>query len=120
MVRYLGSLWSRDKHMGWHGGEPGDQLALRFEAPAKGRYRVYGYFTKGRGYGVHRLLVNGVRIGEPVDFWHPIVTTLDRVDLGVHKLRRGANVFAAEVVGSGAKAEGTGFGLDCLLIERVP
>ena len=119
MVRYLGSLWSGDRHLAWHGAKPGDRLALRFEAPAEGRYRVYGYFTKARDYGIHRLLVNGEVVGEPVDFWSPIVATADDVDLGVHTLRKGANVLGVEVVGAGAKAEGTAFGLDCLRLVQV-
>jgi hypothetical protein len=93
---------------------------LRFEAPAKGRYHVYGYFTKAQNYGVHRILVNGVAVGEPVDFWSSIVATADDVDLGVHRLRKGANVFGVEAVGSGPRSEGTGFGLDCLRLVRVP
>ena len=120
MVRYLASLWSGDRQLAWRGGQPGDRLALRFEAPAEGRYHVFGYFTMARDYGIHQILINGVAVGEPVDFWNAMVVTADDVDLGVHRLRKGANVLGVELVGARERADGMGFGLDCLRLQRVP
>ncbi len=40
-VGSVGPAWSQDQHLWWTGGQPGDTLALGFDVPAEGTYRLF-------------------------------------------------------------------------------
>lgn len=102
--------------------KPGDVLALRFDAPRAGRYRVLGRFLKARDYGIHQLAINGRKAGAPIDFFNPeTVVPTGEIDLGTFDLKQGANELTVTVVGANEKAvKGYMFGLDYLMLKPVP
>jgi hypothetical protein len=110
---------SGDAQLWWRAGQkPGDVLALRFQAPAAGRYRVVGRFLKARDYGIHQLAINGQRAGTPLDFYNPEVVPTGEVDLGTFDLRAGTNELSVTVAGANPKADKAYmFGLDYLLLK---
>lgn len=110
---------SGDAQLWWRfGPKPGDTLALRFQAPTAGKYRVVGRFLKARDYGIHQLAINGQNAGTPIDFYNPDVVPTGEVDLGTFDLKAGTNELSVTVTGANAKADkGYMFGLDYLLLK---
>jgi hypothetical protein len=110
---------SGDLQLWWRNTpKPGDTLALRFQAPAAGKYRILGRFLKARDYGVHQLAINGQNAGAPIDFYNPDVIPTEEMDLGAFELKSGANELTVTVNGANARAEkGYMFGLDYLLLK---
>ena len=96
---------SAGRHLWWHAGmKPGDTLVVSFPAPKAGKFRVSGRFLSAKDYGIHQLAVNGVKAGEPVDFYNPKVKVGDETDLGVFELKQGDNEFSATITGANARA----------------
>lgn len=110
---------SNGKHLWWHAGmNPGDTLALGFEAPRAGKYQVSGHFLEAPDYGVHQLAINGQKTGNPVDFYRAGVKPGEEMVLGVFELKAGQNEFSATVVGANEKAvKAYMFGLDYLRLK---
>jgi hypothetical protein len=128
IVKVTGSAGPQDwddtsagKHLWWHAGmKPGDTLVVSFPAPKAGRFRVSGRFLSAKDYGIHQLAVNGVKTGEPVDFYNPKVKVGDETDLGVFELKQGDNEFSATITGANAKAvKDYMLGLDYLMLKPV-
>jgi hypothetical protein len=125
ILRVVGTAEPQDwdvsggRHLWWHAGmKPGDTLAVAFPAPKAGRYRVIAHFLKAGDYGIHQLAINGVKTGEPIDFYNNGVKPSGEVDLGLHELKAGDNEFAATVVGANPKAvKAYMLGLDCLVLK---
>ena len=93
---------------------------LAFPAPKAGKYRVVGRFLRAGDYGIHQLSINGVKAGQPIDFYNPGVAPGKEIDLGTFDLKAGDNEFSATVVGANDKAiKAYMFGLDYLLLKPV-
>ncbi|HOW64621.1 MAG TPA: DUF2961 domain-containing protein [Verrucomicrobiota bacterium] len=128
IVRVIGTAEPQDwdgvsggKHLWWHAGmKTGDTLTLSFSAPKAGRYQVFGHFLRARDYGIHQLAINGIKLGEPMDFYNPDVKPTDEMDLGARELKAEDNILTVTVVGANAKAEKAYmFGLDYLLLKPM-
>lgn len=121
MANWKAETWSGDGQLWWRGAKPKDALAIAFDAPAAGKYRVFFAGTRAPDYGVHKLLVNGVSTGGDRDFYFARVEPTGEILLGVFDLKAGENRFEARCAGrnSGAKA-GNMFGFDYLRIEKLP
>ena len=89
--------WSRNMQLWWRDGKPGDRLALGFDVETAGTYEVLAVFTKAPDYGVHQIAVNGVVVGEPMDFYHEDVIVTDEIPLGVFTLAAGENRFEVTI-----------------------
>lgn len=112
---------SGERHLWWHAGmKPGDSLTVAFNAPKTGKYRVFARFLTARDYGIHQLSINGVKAGEPIDFYNPEVKPTKEIDLGVFDLKQGENELTVNVVGANEKAiKAYMFGLDYILLKPV-
>ncbi len=111
---------SGGEQLWWHDLlQIGEELRLNFDAPAPGRYRVFGRFLKARDYGVHQLSINGRTIGEPRDFYAPEVTITPEIELGIFALKDKNNQFEVKVNGTNAQSAGALFGLDYLRLEPI-
>ncbi len=112
---------SNERHLWWHAGmKPGDTLTLAFKAPKAGKYRVLARFLRAKDYGIHQISINGVKAGEPIDFYNPDVKPSNEIDLGVFDLKQGENEFTATIVGANEKAiKAYMFGLDYILLKPV-
>lgn len=115
-----GGFWalSAGQQLWWMDGKPGDKLVLEFDVPADGTYNVVGNFCFAADYGMHEILINGVRAGE-FDFYGTGVNW-KKLSLGSHALKRGKARIEVRVTGSNAKAEPKRhmFGLDYILLEK--
>jgi len=110
---------SNDNQLWWRGGQVGDQLRLRFPAPAAGNYRVFGRFVKAQDYGIVRLSINGVPAAEPIDLYDAKISLSGEMLLGTYSLQAQDNELTVEIVGANEKtlAGQYMFGLDYLRVE---
>ncbi|MCX7872404.1 MAG: DUF2961 domain-containing protein [Verrucomicrobiae bacterium] len=112
---------SGERHLWWHAGmKPGDKLIVAFVAPKPGKYRVFARFLRAKDYGIHQVSINGVKAGEPMDFYNPDVKPSNEIELGVFDLKEKDNQFEVTVIGANEKAIKTYmFGLDYILLKPV-
>lgn len=110
---------SNEQHLWWHKDmKPGDTLVLSFPVEKTGKYHVVARFLRAKDYGIHQIAINGIKAGEPIDFYNPEVKPTDEIDLGVFELKQGENEFSATVVGANDKAiKSYMFGLDYILLK---
>lgn len=107
--------WSGDAQLWWRDAAPGARLEAAFPIAAAGRYRVFAAFTRAPDYGIHRLAVDGVDVGEDRDFYGPDVAPTGEIDLGVFEFSAGDHLLGVRCVGANPAARpGRMFGLDYL------
>jgi hypothetical protein len=115
-------LWgtsSAGAHLWWSGGQrPGDTLVLGFNVEKTGRYTVKAQLLKAVDYGITQILVNGAKMGDPIDCYHePGVQAGPPLELGSLDLRAGENTIAFVIIGANPKAKKAYMiGLDYLLL----
>ena len=111
--------WSNDAQVWWMDGETGGKpLAITFDAPEAGRYRVLGRFTLAPDYGRHQLVVNDQLPAFEYDFYRPGIQLSPELELGVFDLKKKGNVLKVQCVGRHQKARDRRmFGLDYIKIE---
>jgi hypothetical protein len=110
---------SGDKQLWWHADmKVGDTLVLGFPAQKAGKYHVLGHFLTAPDYGIHQFAVNGVKAGDPIDFYQTEAKPTKELDLGVFELKEGENQFSATITGANPKAIKTYMlGLDYLSLK---
>jgi hypothetical protein len=101
----------------WTGAKPGDKLALDLPVAKSGKFRLIMNLTKAADYGVVQLLLDGKRLGGPIDLFHPSATPTGELEMGTHELSSGSHVLLVEVNGANDKAvKSYMFGLDYVKI----
>jgi len=109
---------SREKHLWWTEGKPGDKLTLALNAKEAGRKHVIVRLTKAVDYGKVQLYVNGKKAGGVIDLYNNGVVGTDEIDLGSFELAKGRNRLTVEIVGADPKAvKAYMFGLDYVLLK---
>jgi Protein of unknown function (DUF2961) len=112
--------WSNDAHLWWIGAKPGDRLELELPVKNAGEYNVSLQLTRARDYGIVQLSLDGQKLGQPVDLYHPEVTPSGALSLGIRQLSAGAHRLDVEILGANPKAEKSYmFALDYVRLERV-
>lgn len=109
-------------HLWWRGGQqPGDTLQLGFAVEKAGRYQVTARFLKAVDYGIAQVAINGIQLGEPIDFFNAGVIVWGPVELGTLELPPGENTISFTIVGANPLAiRSYMVGLDYLLLTPVP
>ena len=118
MTSFLGR-WSSDTQLFWSGGSPGGQLSFSFNAPAAGKYQVYGGFTSAPDFGIFTHTINGQSTA-PLDLFSRGVLPTGAVDLGALDLKLGANEWRALISGRNSLSSQYRYGLDYMLLIPVP
>jgi hypothetical protein len=113
--------WSNERQIWWQDPEVrGGPLVVFFDAPAAGRYRVLGRFTRARDYGRHQLTVNDEPRAFEYDFYHRKLGPTPELELGVFALRPAGNRLTVVCVGKHPEAiDRRMFGLDYLRLVEV-
>jgi Protein of unknown function (DUF2961) len=96
--------WNGSQQLWWRDPHPGDRLTLAFPLSSSGRHHIALHATLARDYGVFQFLLDGKKIGDPVDFYAPEVDCRT-IDLGDFDLPAGRHSFTAEVIGANPAAE---------------
>jgi hypothetical protein len=119
-LRFAPWGWSREAHLFWLDGQPGDALSLSVPVQAEGTYALRAQLTKAPDYAVVRLLLDGKPLGEPIDLYAPVAAPGGELALGEHRLSAGEHELRVEIVGANEQAaKRHGFGLDYLLLAPV-
>jgi hypothetical protein len=110
--------WSRNAHLWWKQGKPGDKLVLALPVKQAGRYELRALLTKAKDYGIVKLSLDGKPLGKPIDLYNPQVVPTKELSFGVHELAKGDHKLTVEVVGANEKAvKSHMFGLDYVLLK---
>lgn len=116
----FGPDWSGDAHLWWTGGKPGDKLVLAIPVKEAGRYDLKAQFTKAIDYGIVQFLVDGQKLGSPLDLFNNGVIATGPIFLGTVELASGEHQLTVEITGANEKAvKGYMFGLDYLKLEAA-
>jgi len=119
MTPFPKGKWSRQSHLWWTNGKPGDKLVLALTVTQAGTYDIQALLTKARDYGVVQLSLDGQKLGGPIDLYnHPDVITLGPLSLGKRELTKGTHELTVEITGANPKAiKAYMFGLDYILLK---
>ena len=100
----FGSSWSNDAHLWWVGAKPGDRLTLALPVEKTGQYHLRGQLTQAVDYGIVQLSLDGKKLSEPIDLYHPGVIATGELDFGRHTLTAGEHKLAIEITGANGRA----------------
>lgn len=120
----VGKVWSGHEQLYWFNDGFGGQLALTFDVPAAGEYRVHLYPTQAWDFGIVQAAIDGAPVGFPVDAYGAEVFPAEAINLGVMTLEAGQHALGFESTGINPSANPFYFfGFDCLSLttplERI-
>lgn len=120
MSAFSKDRWSGGKQLFWTGAKAGDRLELTFDVRGKGAYAVAAAFTMARDYGIVRVHLDGVPLGEPIDLYNfPDVISTGALPLGTATLDAGSHRLMLELVGANTVAAGGDkMGIDYLRLTK--
>ncbi len=110
----------------WNGGaqlwlpntrDPEGFMTIEAEVPQDGKYRLAVYLTTARDYAICQVLMDGQKVGEPIDCYTPDVRWRGKVDLGLVELKAGAHQLRFQSSGKNPQSVGYMIGLDCYTLE---
>jgi hypothetical protein len=115
-----GTTWSKDAHLWWTGGKPGDVLVLSVPVTRAGEYDIQAKFTKAPDYGIVQLLWDGRALGVPIDLYASEVAPTPLLSLGRRHLTAGKHELTVKITGAKPKAlPAYMFGLDYVKLRGV-
>ncbi len=110
--------WSNDAHLWWIEAKPGDKLDLAIPVQRTGKYQITMQFTKAPDYGIAQLYLDGEKLGEPLDLYHPSVIPTGAMVMGTRALASGEHKLTVEILGANDKAvKSYMFGLDYVKLD---
>ena len=116
----FGESWSNDAHLWWINARPGDKLVLALPVPQTGKYRIGMQLTKAPDYGIVQLYLDGQKLGEPLDLYHPSVVATGLLRFGQRELAAGDHQLTIEILGANEKAiKNYMAGLDYVKLEPL-
>jgi len=114
----FGDQWSNDAHLWWIEAKPGDKLELAVPVSKAGKYKLSMQLTKAPDYGIVQLYLDGEKVGQPIDLYHPSVIPTGVLQMGSFDLTAGDHKLMVEIVGANAKAaKSYMFGLDYVKLD---
>ena len=87
LAGYGANKWQDDDQLWWTGARPDDRLELLVPVEKDGTYNVAVRLTKARDYGIVQFYLDGQKIGDAIDLYHPEVVPTEPISLGTHTLR---------------------------------
>ena len=116
-----GNRWHNNQQIWWRGAENGATLHLEFEVNVAATYRLIADFTQARDYGRFRLALDGEQVHESLDLYQTELSKTGPLAIGEPFLAKGKHRLSVTVLAANTQAApGNMFGLDRLVLERVP
>ena len=116
----FGDSWSNDAHLWWINTKPGDRLDLALPVTQSGNYQINAQLTKAPDYAIVQLYLDGEKLGEPLDLYHPSVIATGPLVLDKRQLTAGEHKLSIEIIGANPKAiKNYMAGLDYVKLELV-
>lgn len=100
----FGSSWSNDAHLWWINAKPGDKLNLELPVAKPGKYTLRMQLTKAPDYGIVQWYLDGQKVGDQLDLYHPSVAPSGLLSFGQSALSAGPHTLTVEIVGANEKA----------------
>ncbi|MCT2584535.1 family 43 glycosylhydrolase [Actinophytocola gossypii] len=113
-----GVQWSSSHQLWFRAGRAGDRATLTLTVPESAEYDVIATMTGAPDYGILRLSLDGVPVGQPFDGYRTSVTKV-QVALGWVPLSAGTHELTIEVVGRSGRSTGYFAGLDLLSLNPI-
>jgi hypothetical protein len=115
-----GMNWSKDAHLWWTGGKPGDVLVLSVPVARGGEYEIEAKLTQAPDYGIVQLLWDGRELGKPIDLYAPDVAPTPLLTLGRRHLSTGDHELTVKITGANPRADPQYmFGLDYVKLRKA-
>ncbi len=99
-------------HVALNAKSSGAAIHQKIEVPYKNVYKISAILTRGPEYGHVELTVNGTKVGQPYDCYHPELIAGTLVTFGVIPLNQGDNQIVLKSVGKSNQATGYKVGID--------
>jgi hypothetical protein len=100
----FGQGWSRDEHLWWTEGGPGDKLTIPFSIEAAGTYSLRAQFTRAVDYGIVQVEVDEMPVGGATDLYNDGVVGTGEMDLGAVSLSAGSHALRITILSANPKA----------------
>ena len=107
------AMWSHGEQL-FCNTPRGGSVALGFDVPKAGRYRVRILATAVPDYGIVRAAVDGRELSQQFDLYGGQVCPAGSLELGLFDLPTGSHRLRVTSVGKNKAAKGFSFGLDAL------
>ena len=105
MTNFSKGKWSGSDQLWWVGKEIGAKLDLELPVAQNGNYDLELVLTKARDYGIVQIMLDGKRLGGPIDLFNtPDVITTGVLSFEKNQLKKGNHKLSLEIVGSNPKA----------------
>ncbi len=111
--------WSGESQLWWLPKAAGETLVLQLPAPADGRFKLTGYFTKAKDYGIVQAMQGDRRVGPEVNLYDPNVVPTGALELGEITLKKGANPITIKIAGKDSRSTGYLVGIDGFVLVKV-
>ncbi len=112
----FGENWSNHHMLKYHANAEMDSILLSWTIAESDTYDVSGYFTKGPGYGIFNLQIDGTPLGASYDLYSIITSRSPQVEFGTIYLEEGEHEFLFKVVGKHSQSSDYNLGIDNLLL----
>ena len=99
-------------HVALNAKASGVSVHQKIEIPYKNLYEISAILTRGPEYGHAEFTVNGTKIGQPYDCYHPELIAGTLVTFGTIPLNQGDNQIVLRNVGKSTQATGHKVGVD--------
>jgi len=119
MEGWTGS-WSGDAQGWWHATQVGQTLSVPLGPTAAGEYEIVGYFTRAPDYGNASFKLNGAALATGLEGYAATVQPSGPITLGRATLGAGENRLEIEIMGRDSRSKGYLFGLDGIVLRKVP
>ena len=106
-------------HIALNAKNSGAALHQKIEVPYKNVYKISAVLTHGPEYGQAELTVNGTKVGQPFNCYHPELIAGTLVTFGVIPLNQGDNQIVLRSVGKSNEATGYKIGVDSYQIGHA-
>lgn len=117
---YEEGTWDKDDHLWWRMAEPGDRLRLGVRVEEEGQYALQAVLTRGPGYGIVQLSLDGEPVGGEIDLYSRQVRPLGPLDFGERWLAAGEHELAIDILGANDLAEKEYyFAIDQFLVRKL-
>ncbi len=119
MGSFRADKW-RDDYQLWWVGQLGAPLKIGIDIKTPGTYNLTTRLTKAADYGIVRFALDGKKILEPIDLYHPDgVIATQEINLGKFELEPGRHILTVEIVGTNPAAiKRYMFGMDYLDVQQ--
>lgn len=113
--------WQGNEQIWWRDGKPGDRIALEFQVPEAGMYRVGMNLTMAPDYGIVKMWLDDAESqAKTFDGYAPRLTTSGMIELYRGELSPGKHVMHVAITGKHPAAIAMHmFGLDYLRLDPI-